>query len=155
MREIQFQRHGAGHAAFSTTSPHSVHIDGEHWPTVEHYVQAHRFLASDIQRQDIQAATCGSEVQRIVVCSQAETRPDWTDVRDGLMYRGLMAKCRQHPGVRDALLATGSCLLSLRRHGDRYWGDGGDGSGQNMVGRTLMAIREELRRESGVAVTPR
>ena len=29
---------------------------------------------------------------------------------------------------------------------DSYWGDGGDGSGRNMLGKTLMLVREELRR---------
>lgn len=28
---------------------------------------------------------------------------------------------------------------------DDYWGDGGDGSGKNMLGRILMQVRESLR----------
>ena len=28
---------------------------------------------------------------------------------------------------------------------DGYWGDGGDGSGKNMLGQILMRVREELR----------
>jgi len=27
---------------------------------------------------------------------------------------------------------------------DAYWGDGGDGTGQNMLGRVVMEVREEL-----------
>lgn len=152
MRQIRFQRHGAGHATFSPASPHPVHIDGCDWPTVEHFVQAHRFAAHDPRRQQIHDATLGSDVQRIVVRGQADTRSDWIAVRDGLMYRGLMAKFQQHEALRAELLATGSSLLALRRHGDHYWGDGGDGTGQNMIGRTLMAIREELRRGADLAV---
>ena len=30
---------------------------------------------------------------------------------------------------------------------DAYWGDGGDGSGTNMLGRILMEVRERLRAE--------
>jgi N-glycosidase YbiA len=29
---------------------------------------------------------------------------------------------------------------------DNYWGDGGDGGGRNMLGKTLMLVREELRK---------
>ena len=30
---------------------------------------------------------------------------------------------------------------------DSYWGDGGDGSGQNRLGKLLMKLREDLRKE--------
>jgi len=29
---------------------------------------------------------------------------------------------------------------------DHYWGDGGDGSGKNMLGKILMQVRDELRK---------
>jgi hypothetical protein len=31
------------------------------------------------------------------------------------------------------------------RAADSYWGDGGDGSGKNMLGKILMRVRDELR----------
>ncbi len=31
------------------------------------------------------------------------------------------------------------------RSADSYWGDGGDGSGKNMLGKILMRVRDELR----------
>lgn len=35
---------------------------------------------------------------------------------------------------------------------DRYWGDGGDGTGRNQLGKTLMRVREEIKASaSGVA----
>jgi predicted NAD-dependent protein-ADP-ribosyltransferase YbiA (DUF1768 family) len=34
-----------------------------------------------------------------------------------------------------------------RRHADRYWGDGGDGSGKNMLGKILMRVRDDLREQ--------
>lgn len=30
---------------------------------------------------------------------------------------------------------------------DRYWGDGGDGSGKNMLGKILMRVRDNLREQ--------
>jgi hypothetical protein len=34
---------------------------------------------------------------------------------------------------------------------DRYWGDGGDGSGKNRLGALLMELRAELIAEAGDA----
>lgn len=45
------------------------------------------------------------------------------------------------------LLATGDAKLVEHTEQDDYWGDGGDGSGKNMLGRILMEVREELRRQ--------
>jgi predicted NAD-dependent protein-ADP-ribosyltransferase YbiA (DUF1768 family) len=35
--------------------------------------------------------------------------------------------------------------MSPLTENDSYWGDGGDGSGRNMLGQVLMRVREELR----------
>ena len=43
------------------------------------------------------------------------------------------------------LLSTGDAKLVEHTENDSYWGDGGDGSGRNMLGQILMQIRTELR----------
>ena len=48
------------------------------------------------------------------------------------------------PGLRAALLDTGSLILVEHTANDRYWGDGGNGTGQNRLGRLLMELREQL-----------
>jgi predicted NAD-dependent protein-ADP-ribosyltransferase YbiA (DUF1768 family) len=45
-------------------------------------------------------------------------------------------------------VATGDAVIVEHSQKDRYWGDAGDGSGENMLGKILMEVREELRRES-------
>ncbi len=42
-------------------------------------------------------------------------------------------------------LATGDSKIVEHTENDRYWGDGGDGSGQNRLGQILMRVRAELR----------
>ena len=44
------------------------------------------------------------------------------------------------------LLRIGDAKIVEHTEKDRYWGDGGDGSGQNRLGQILMRVREELRR---------
>ncbi len=75
-------------------------------------------------------------------------RPDWETVKDGVMRTAVLAKFSQHPEIREILLSTGDAQLVEHTTNDRYWGDGGDGSGKNMLGQILMSVREELRHES-------
>jgi N-glycosidase YbiA len=52
---------------------------------------------------------------------------------------------RNNDDLREILVATGNASIIEHTENDSYWGDGGDGSGPNMLGRILMEIREELK----------
>jgi GTP cyclohydrolase II len=143
--EIRFHRPGGRWGWLSPRSPHAVRFDGEHWPTAEHGLLAGRFVAGDPCRTAISVASL-AEASRLAVRHRDRMRPDWTAVRDGVMFRAQMAKFAQHPSLAERLLATGHGLLVHHAHGLPYWADGGDGRGPNMLGCTLMAVREELRR---------
>ncbi len=56
----------------------------------------------------------------------------------------VLAKFSQHDDLRAQLLATGDAQLVEHTERDAFWGDGGDGSGANMLGRILMDVREQL-----------
>jgi len=72
-------------------------------------------------------------------------RKDWEGVKDGIMLDALRAKFDQHADLKRVLLETGDRTLVERTANDRYWGDGGDGSGRNRLGELLMLLRKELR----------
>ena len=72
-------------------------------------------------------------------------RRDWEAVKDRVMLDALRAKFTQHDDLGVLLLTTGEAMLVERTANDSYWGDGGDGSGKNMLGVLLMRLREELR----------
>jgi N-glycosidase YbiA len=57
----------------------------------------------------------------------------------------VLAKFTQHDELSALLLSTGDSKLVEHTENDDYWGDGGDGSGKNMLGRILMQVRESLR----------
>lgn len=61
------------------------------------------------------------------------------------MLKGLRAKFSQHKELKELLLSTGDATLVEHTARGRIWGDGGDGSGENRLGRLLMQVREELR----------
>jgi predicted NAD-dependent protein-ADP-ribosyltransferase YbiA (DUF1768 family) len=70
-------------------------------------------------------------------------RPDWEEVKDGIMYKLLKSKFTD-PVLRDKLIATGSAeLIEGNNHWDRYWGVC-RGEGQNKLGKLLMKVREEV-----------
>lgn len=71
-------------------------------------------------------------------------RVDWDAVRDDVMKRILIAKFSQNPRCKSALLNTHPRPLVEHTERDKYWADGGDGSGLNRLGQLLMEVRLEL-----------
>ena len=55
------------------------------------------------------------------------------------------AKFSQYDDLRSILLGTEDATIVEHTKNDDYWGDGGDGSGKNMLGQILMRVRSELR----------
>lgn len=77
-------------------------------------------------------------------------RPDWDAVRERIMYKAVFEKFRQNPHLKRDLLSTGNAIL-VEHSKDAIWGDGLDGSGQNLLGKTLMRVRTALRGNAPVA----
>jgi ribA/ribD-fused uncharacterized protein len=61
------------------------------------------------------------------------------------MYDACLAKFSQHPDLKQLLLDTGDAIIIEHTKNDNYWGDGGDGTGRNQLGKTLMRVRDTLR----------
>lgn len=56
-------------------------------------------------------------------------RKDWEKVKDQIMFNCCLAKFTQHEDLKKILLDTGDATLVEHTTNDRYWGDGGDGTG--------------------------
>ncbi len=125
-----------------------IHLDGLVWPTTEHYFQAQKFIDPAQQEMIRSAATPGAAKKR-AWAPGLQRRADWDTVREAVMLNALRAKFSQHPDLRVRLLATGETVLAEHTANDYYWGDGGDGSGQNRLGALLMQVRHELRDQTG------
>ena len=61
-----------------------------------------------------------------------------------IMVEANRAKFSQNPVLRAKLIATGNDELIEHTKRDPLWGDGGDGTGANALGRALMQVRAEL-----------
>lgn len=71
--------------------------------------------------------------------------PRWDSVREAVMQDVLDLKFRTNPNCMDVLMCTGSRELREHTKTDKFWGDGGDGSGANRLGIILMRLRERYR----------
>ncbi len=128
---------------FSNFAPFPIALDGERWPTSEHYFQAQKF--KDLAyRQKIRKTNSPMQAARLGRDRKQKLRRDWESVKVGVMRSAVRAKFAQHADLLALLLSTGDAKLVEHTENDDYWGDGGDGSGKNMLGRILMEVREEL-----------
>ena len=147
MDEIKFYRVTEEYGCFSNFSPHPFKLAGKVWPTSEHYFQAQKFLNEAIQ-EEIRREKSPMIAARMGRDRKKPLRRDWEAVKDEIMLNAVRAKFTQHADIRAILLATGDAKLIEHTAKDRYWADGGDGSGQNRLGEILMQVRAELRAEA-------
>ena len=126
-----------------------LQIEGRVWATSENYFQAQKYIGTPLfdAIQQSQTAREAFDISRTPGLGLQWRRSDWEEVKDDVMYVALYAKFTQHQRLRRLLLDTGECKLVEHTSRDSYWGDGGDGRGQNKLGQLLMMLREELRRE--------
>jgi len=61
------------------------------------------------------------------------------------MKEAVYAKFTQNKNLKQILLNTGDKILIEHTYKDSYWADGGDGSGQNWLGKILMIVRDHIR----------
>ena len=145
---IHFYNRDDQYYEFTNFYPASICLDGKTWPTSEHYFQAQKFtgtpyveqirlLARPRQAFDLSRNPSVSRWRRI----------DWEDIKLHVMYKALLAKFTQHDELRKLLLLTRERELVEHTPYDSFWGDGGDGSGLNHLGKMLMKIRSQLRGE--------
>lgn len=85
----------------------------------------------------------------------------WTKEREGIVYRGVSEKFRQNPELTEKLKKTGEEIIAECAVKDRIWGIGlsmidkdrfsiDKWRGQNLLGRILMRVREDIRHQNKV-----
>ena len=119
-----------------------VFFEGKRYPSTENAFMAAKTL--DVQEreqfEDISpkdAKALGRKIQ---------LRPDWEDVKYGVMASVCFDKFFRNANIREKLLATGNAQLSERNHwSDKVWGTDEEGLGKDALGKILMNIRTALR----------
>lgn len=146
MDVINFYSVGDSFGEFSNFAPFPITLDGTRWPTTEHYFQAQKFDNPEY-REKIRSENSPMQAARLGRDRKQKLRRDWESVKVGIMRAAVLAKFTQHAELRDLLLSTGNAKIVEHTENDDYWGDGGDGTGKNMLGRILMDVRDQLQNE--------
>ncbi len=144
MDPVNFDSVGDDFGQFSNFAPFPINLDGERWPTSEHYFQAQKF-DDPAYRQKIRKANSPMIAATLGRDRKQKMRRDWESVKVGIMSFAVLAKFTQHEELRVLLLSTGDAKIVEHTEKDAFWGDGGDGGGKNMLGQILMQVRDSLR----------
>eukprot|EP01137_Pigoraptor_chileana_P019409 Opistho-2@80415 len=140
---INFYSERAAYGCFSNFSRHPLRIEGKEWPTSEHFFQAMKF-AGTVHEEEVRACPSPGEAAKLGRCRSLPLRKDWDSVKDDIMRAAVLAKFTQNEDIRSTLIETDGSKLVEHTRNDSYWGDGGDGSGRNMLGIILMETRDTL-----------
>jgi ribA/ribD-fused uncharacterized protein len=128
---------------FNNFSAHAIEFRGRVYPTCEHAYQAAK--CTDPEGQEaIRHARSPLEAKRLAnVTYKAARDPDWGNKKVAVVEEILRAKLAQHPEAQDALRASADEEIVEDSPTDYFWGTGADGSGQNVLGKLWMKIRDE------------
>ena len=145
-KAIKFYNRDEPYYEFTNFYRAPVDIDGQHWPSTEHYFQAQKFVGTPYSEviRGLSSAREAFQLSRDPAVSRWR-RSDWDSVKDDVMLKALRCKFAQHPNLMKKLWETGDRELIEHTTNDSYWADGGGGGkGLNKLGKLLMKVRDEI-----------
>lgn len=136
--------------------PCKVYFEDEHdarwYPSTEHAYQAAKSTNVGVRRMisTTEKAGVAKRLGRTITL-----RSDWEQVKLDVMYKVCKDKFTRYRSLATKLLSTGDEeLIEGNDWGDKFWGRVGN-TGENHLGKILMRIREELRRDNSVRAASR
>jgi ribA/ribD-fused uncharacterized protein len=149
--EISFYRSNEKpYGAFSNLFRCEVEFDGRVYATAEHAYQAGKAAKPAVREWILQAPTPALAAMAAHGLYTWDIVPNWASIKIDRMRGVLRAKFSQHENLQQLLLGTGSRRLveagTTNNAVNRFWGEV-DGKGENTLGKLLMELREELRKE--------
>lgn len=132
-------------------------LDGVTFSSLEQYMMYQKAVCFQ-DHQAARAILATSDVAEIKALGRrvaGYNDHQWNGVRQIVVFEGLLAKFTQNPELAERLKATGNALLAECAVHDHIWGiglpmhsparlDPAQWKGQNLLGYTLMLVRERL-----------
>lgn len=149
--EISFYRaNEKPYGVFSNLFRCEVEFEGRVYATAEHAYQAGKAAKPAVREWILQAPTPALAAMAAHGLYTWDIVPNWASIKIDRMRAVLRAKFSQHEDLRQLLLGTGSHRLveagTTNNAVNRFWGEV-NGKGENTLGKLLMELREELRKE--------
>ncbi len=117
-------------------------VDDVEYPTNEHFYQSLKAKYPDTQVWIAEApsAFLAMKAGRMLRLGKDMVN-GWDDIKVGIMTVGLRAKFFQNKELREKILATDDAVFHEDSPTDMIWGK----KGQDMLGRLLCQVRDEIR----------
>jgi N-glycosidase YbiA len=141
---IRFLKLAEPYGCFSNFSRYPIYVGLVWYKTTEHYYQSQKFEDIEYKARVIDASSpkIAADLGRTLPYDMNR----WDRIKNEIMYNALVYKVQQNEEVKNILLSTGDEEIIECSKRDSYWADGPDGKGLNMLGKTWMKVREDLRR---------
>lgn len=160
-KTIKFYRLSEPYGEFSNFYKRPIRYNGKLWPSSEHFYQAQKFL-DEVNQENVRLCPLPKDAANMGRDPTLPLRADWNDpvseedvasymgnwkvpsvklVKDLAMWKAVVPKFTQHQDLTTLLIDTKDAIIIEHTKNDRYWGDGGDGTGLNALGRQLMDLR--------------
>ena len=154
-KEIRFYRANEKvYGVLSNLYRRPIEFEGETFPTAEHAYQAGKARKKEVKDWLMAAPSPSLLAMAAHGLYYWDIAPGWSTNKFARMKAILRAKFQQHDDLRQVLLSTGSARLvesaTVDSTVNRVWGEV-NGVGQNMLGKLLMEVRDELRGVGGTA----
>ena len=157
MAVICFHNPNEENGYLSNWYPAAFTTDGITFSTMEQYMMYRKAVCFDDVKvaERILATEDVAEIKALGRLVSGYDESLWNGVRQIVVYEGLLAKFLQNPDLRKQLKETGSAVLAECAVKDRIWGiglsmhepdrlDRAKWQGQNLLGYTLMMVRDRL-----------
>lgn len=133
----------SGYEFLSNFHTSTVRYEGLLYPTVEHAYQASK--TNDLKLREI-IRRSPTPIDAKKLGKGLQLQPEWEQSRVDIM-RKLVKEKFDNPFLGHLLLKTGDAKLVMNnKFNDKFWGVC-RGVGENWLGRILMEVRDELRKE--------
>ena len=109
-QDVRFYGTADEYGDFSNFAAFPIRLDGEIWPTSEHYFQAQKFEDRKVRRK-IRNAKTPMIAARMGRDRSLPLRRDWESVKVEVMRKAVRAKFTQHEDLRALLLSTGEAKI--------------------------------------------
>ncbi len=125
-------------------SPQYVNMDSIEYPSNEHFYQSQKTKDITIKKWIASAPNpfLAMKAGRSLRVGK-ELINNWNDIKVRIMLQGLRAKFNQSSELKQKLLNTENAILHENSPTDMFWGK----RGQDILGKLLMEVREELKKQ--------
>lgn len=157
MAVICFHNPNEENGYLSNWYPSPFTLDGVAFSSMEQYMMYRKAVCfgDDKVAAQILATEDVAEIKALGRLVSGYDESLWNGIRQIVVYEGIFAKFSQNPELREQLKDTGKAFLAECAVKDRIWGiglsmrdparlDRAKWQGQNLLGYTLMMVREKL-----------